>query len=83
MENGATYEGLKEIVERYAPRDGAAAPVSSDATLDDMGIDSPRRVDILLDIEDCFKISIQDDQFDKVRTFKDLVNLVDSIAAAS
>lgn len=83
MENGATYEALKEIIERYAPSDGAKSPIAADTTLEDMGIDSPRRIDILLDIEDHFTISIEDDQFDKVKTFGDLVSLIDTIAAAS
>ena len=79
MEETQVFQSVRKIVERYMPRSGAPVALVPEATLDDLDIDSPRRVDVLLDIEDHFKISISDSEFEKVRTLGDLVSLVDRL----
>lgn len=80
MEQTQIFEAVKQIVAKYMPRSDAPVALVPDATLQDLEIDSPRRVDILLDIEDRFQISISDSQFEKVRTVGDLFALVQGLA---
>ena len=44
--------------------------------VDDLGIDSARMIDIVLDVEDSFHITVEDQEINKTRTFTDLVELV-------
>lgn len=83
MDQGQTYEDLKSIIEHYTSRGTDAPAITAESLFAELGIDSPRRIDILLDTEDKFNISIEDSQFDKVRTFGDLVQLVETLTAAS
>jgi acyl carrier protein len=77
-------EALKEIISRFAPKRSGDLVLTTDTLLDDeIGIDSPRMIDILLDIEDRFKITIEDRQFQEVRTFGDLVRLVSGVINVS
>jgi acyl carrier protein len=76
-------EELKKIVCRFAPRSGPAPVLRPETRLvDDVGIDSPRMVDIVLDIEDRFGITVEDEQIQKVKTFGDLVALVQARSGA-
>ena len=44
--------------------------------LDDVGIDSARLVDIVLDLEDRFKIKIKDEEIDTLNTVGDVIECV-------
>lgn len=72
---------LEEIVRRFAPKTRAAIMITPKTHLiDDVGIDSPRLIDIVLDVEDRFGFTIEDQDVQKVRTFGDLVSLVTKCA---
>lgn len=45
---------------------------------EDLGCDSLDLIEVVLGLENEFSISIKDDQYDKVETVADLVNLVNS-----
>ena len=45
---------------------------------EDLGCDSLDLIEVVLGLENEFGISIKDDQYDKVETVADLVNLVNS-----
>lgn len=73
---------LQDIIGKFARSGGV--PIAADTLLDsDLAIDSPRMVDILLDIEDRFHISIDDTQMRNIKTFGELVAFVDGIVNAS
>jgi len=70
---------LEEIVRRFAPRDRAAIVLSPATRLiDDVGIDSPRMIDVVLEVEDRFGITIADEAVQRIRTFGEMEALVAS-----
>ena len=77
MQEHSLQETLEGIIRRFAPKSSAPIPVGPQTHLiDEIGIDSPRMVDIVLDVEDRFGFTIDDQEVQKIRTFGDLVNLV-------
>ena len=61
---------------------GALAP---EATLESLGIDSLRMIEILFSVEDEFKIAVPADQAElkaRLRTFGDLAAYIDELVAA-
>jgi len=73
---------LESILRKYAPKRSSELALTSETLLvDDFGVDSPRMVDILLDIEDRFRVTIDDSEAQKANTFGDLVALVSRISS--
>lgn len=70
---------LTQIVRRNAPRTRTIA-LTLDTNLEYLGIDSAHRIDILLDTEDTFQVSIEDGIFAKVHTLGDLAEMVKSLS---
>jgi acyl carrier protein len=74
---------LEQIVRRFAPRDRAAVPLTADTRLiEDVGIDSPRMIDVVLEVEDRFGIVIEDEAAQSIRTFGEMLSLVSGRAGA-
>jgi acyl carrier protein len=72
-------ETLEEIIRRFAPKHrGELRLTPTTHLVNEAGIDSPRMIDIVLDVEDRFGLIIDDADVQKVRTFGDLVALVSS-----
>ena len=72
---------LEEIIRRFAPKHRSETPLTAQTRLvDDAGIDSPRMIDIVLEIEDRLGMTIDDREVQKVRTFGDLVGLIEARA---
>jgi acyl carrier protein len=72
---------LEEIVRKFAPRDRAGMALTPETRLvDDFGIDSPRMIDIVLEVEDRFGVSVDDDAMARVRTFGEVLSLVQELA---
>ena len=70
----ATLEG---IVRRFAPRDRASVVLTPATRLiEDVGIDSPRMIDVVLEVEDQFGITIDDEAAQRIRTFGEMQSLV-------
>jgi acyl carrier protein len=68
---------LEEIVRRFAPRDRAAIALTPATRLiDDVGIDSPRMIDVVLEVEDYFGIVIEDEAVERIRTFGEMQALI-------
>ena len=75
----AVVQTLEEIIRRFAPKHRADIPLTDQTRLvEEAGIDSPRMIDIVLEIEDKLGITIEDDEVEKVATFGDLVRLIKS-----
>lgn len=74
---------LEEIIRRFAPRTSGELRLTPHTDLvNEAGIDSPRMIDIVLDIEDRFGFTVEDREVDRLRTFGDLVTLVASRSSA-
>lgn len=75
--NHSIAAALEEIVRRYAPKNRASIQLALDTHLtNDAGIDSPRMIDIVLGVEDTFAITVEDGDIQSVKTFGQLVDLV-------
>ena len=75
-------EAIAALIAKFAPpeaRNIALTPATH--LVDELGIDSSRMVDIVLDAEDAFDIKIDDQEIDSTRTFGELVELVRSKTA--
>ncbi len=74
---------LEEIVRKFAPRDRAGMALTPETRLvDDLGIDSPRMIDVVLEVEDRFGVIVDDDAMARVRTFGDVLGLVRQLTGA-
>ena len=77
MDHAAALEKVTAIVKPFA-KNVEAFETATDATriIEDLGVNSARLVDIVLEFEDEFGISIDDESADKVRTIGDAVQLI-------
>ena len=74
---------LEEIVRKFAPRDRAGMALTPETRLvDDFGIDSPRMIDVVLEVEDRFGVSVDDDAMARVHTFGEVLSLVQELTGA-
>jgi acyl carrier protein len=79
----AISAALEEIVRKFAPRDRAGMPLTPETRLvDDFGIDSPRMIDVVLEVEDRFGVSVDDEAMARVRSFGDVLSLVRQLTGA-
>lgn len=67
-----------EVLTTISPYIKSNEPIVNSTRLDDIGVDSARLVDIVLDLEDRFKIKIQDEEFDTLNTVGDVIECVQS-----
>ncbi len=73
---------IEEIIVRFAPQKRGKPAISRESRLsDDLGIDSPRMIDIVLEMEDRFSISLEDVDVENTATVGDLVDLVEKRTA--
>ncbi|MGO4911267.1 MULTISPECIES: acyl carrier protein [unclassified Leeuwenhoekiella] len=81
--NQEIYEKLTQIIKPYLPEDVEASSISEDSHLvSDLNINSTHLVDIVLDVEDAFDITIEDDELDKMETVKASITLIEQKLAA-
>ena len=70
-------EMLEGIVRRFAPKNRVEGAFTRQTLLlDDVGIDSPRMIDIVLEIEDRFGLTVKDDDVERLTTFGEMMDLV-------
>tara|TARA_R110002020_G_scaffold179847_2_gene373596 strand:- start:69 stop:383 length:315 start_codon:yes stop_codon:yes gene_type:complete len=76
--NQEIYAKLTEIIKPYLPEDVDAASIAKDSHLvNDLSINSTHLVDIVLDVEDAFDITIEDDELDKMETVAASIALIE------
>ncbi|WP_031425618.1 acyl carrier protein [Flavimarina sp. Hel_I_48] len=64
-----SYERLKKIILPYLPEDVSVEDIEENSHLiNDLNINSTHLVDIVLDIEDAFDITIEDDELEDMDT---------------
>ena len=75
----SVIQTLEQIIRRFAPKHRSETPLTQQTRLvEDVGIDSPRMIDIILEIEDRLGLTIEDDEVQQVATFGDLVSLIET-----
>jgi len=75
----SVVQTLEQIIRRFAPKHRGETQLTRQTRLvEDVGIDSPRMIDIVLEIEDRLGLTIEDDEVQRVATFGDLVTLIEA-----
>ncbi len=82
MTEQEAFDKVVAIVKKFAKDANAVASISMETSiLKDLKVNSARLVDVVLELEDAFGITVNDDQADKVRTIGDAVKLIVGQAA--
>lgn len=73
------YTQLKTIISPYLPEDVSADAIEPESNfIKDLNINSANLVDIVLDVEDAFDITLENDDMDSMQTVQDAMHLIDS-----
>lgn len=82
--NQEIYPKLTEIITPYLPEDVDTQQIEPTSHLvRDLNINSTHLVDIVLDVEDAFDITIEDDELSKMDTVDASIKLIEQKLAAS
>jgi acyl carrier protein len=80
MSEAAVYQDVLAIISKHAKNQEALKKVdNATSILKDLQVNSARFVDIVLDFEDKFELSISDSDADKIVTIGDAVALVERL----
>ncbi len=79
MSRDEIREKVLDVLNRFADRAGKKVKLSESTKLDELDINSAQMIDIVLDLEDEFGVSIDDTATPKLKTVSDLVTLADSL----
>jgi acyl carrier protein len=82
MSDSEIFETVSTILSAYVPKGGTQPLNDSSSLPDDLGINSARMIDIVLELEDKFGISIQDSDMERMTTIGDVVRLVSTLVAS-
>jgi acyl carrier protein len=74
-----TMTEVKRIIAKFAKNKAALETAGADTKIrKDLGVSSANLVDVVLDFEEAFNLSIADDELAKINTLGDAVALIDS-----
>jgi acyl carrier protein len=77
-------ERVEAIIRRFARKDKRNVPLSRETALfDELQVNSASRVDIVLELEDTFGISITDDEADTLATVGQVLDMIASKTASA
>jgi acyl carrier protein len=80
MNRADILQDLFKILRRYEGRGANRASLTESTSLSkELDIDSARMVDIVLDVEQQFGVTIDDQQLPKLDTVKEIVDLVEGL----
>lgn len=71
------FEKIKELLSEQLDLDENNISMD-DSLTDDLGADSLDAIDIVMSVEDEFKIEVPDEIIEKMRTVSDIVNFVEN-----
>lgn len=81
MNRAEIVEAIMKILRSYERRSGTRVPLTESTTLSaNLEIDSARMVDVVLDVEAEFGVTIDDASLTKLKTVGDFVELVEVLA---
>ena len=72
------FNDLVNIITPYCKNDTLNNVSKETRFIEDLGVSSPRLVDIVIDIEDKFNVSIDDESADKIRTIWDAIAVIEA-----
>ena len=76
--NDTYYEELKDIIKIYLPEDVSVTEIKpTDHLTQDLNINSANLVDIVLDVEDRFDITVEDDEIEKMETIASALKIIE------
>ncbi len=75
-------EEVLKLLSKFAGRAAKKTELSESTTLDELDVNSARMIDIVLDLEDQFGVTIDDSNTPKLKTVADVVSLVDGLVNA-
>ncbi len=70
------FNDLITIITPYCKTDTLNNVGKETRFIEDLGVSSPRLVDIVIDIEDKFNISVDDESADQIRTIGDAIAVI-------
>lgn len=77
MKEEEYYQQLKGIVQPYLPEDISIDDISPDSHfINELNINSANLVDIVLDVEDAFAITLENDDMDEMQTVNDALAII-------
>lgn len=76
--NNIILNDLINIITPYCKKDTLNNVNNNTRFIEDLGINSARLVDIVIDIEDKFSITIEDETADKIRTIGDAIKVIET-----
>ena len=73
------YTQLKAIISPYLPEDVSADSIKLESNfIKDLNINSANLVDIVLDVEDAFNITLENEDMDSMQTVQDAIHIIDA-----
>ena len=77
MEKEERYQKLKEIIKIYLPEDVSILEVTNESHfINELNINSANLVDIVLDVEDAFDITLENEDMDQMLTVNDALQII-------
>ena len=77
MNNKNHYETLKKIIEDYLPEDVATSEIKENSNfITELNINSANLVDIVLDVEDAYGITFENEDMARMETVKDALRIL-------
>lgn len=71
------YDALKKIIKIYLPEDVSVDDITPNSHLvNELNINSANLVDVVLDVEDHFDITIEDDEIEKMDTVASALEII-------
>lgn len=71
------YDSLKKIIKIYLPEDVSVDDITPNSHLiNELNINSANLVDVVLDVEDHFDITIEDDEIEKMDTVASALEII-------
>ncbi|WP_089373895.1 phosphopantetheine-binding protein [Dokdonia pacifica] len=75
--NTDNYDALKKIIKIYLPEDVSVDDITPNSHLiNELNINSANLVDVVLDVEDHFDITIEDDEIEKMDTVASALEII-------
>ncbi|GGD93545.1 hypothetical protein GCM10011312_16670 [Planktosalinus lacus] len=72
------YQTLETIISEYLPEDVSKESITLQSNLtNELNINSSHLVDIVLDVEDAFKIALTNDDMETMQTVGDVIQIIE------
>lgn len=77
IETTEIFKDLVKIITPYCKNDDIQNISKETRFIEDLGVNSARLVDIVIDIEDKFNVVIEDESADQIRTIGDAIAVIE------